>query len=530
MTVTPELLAKRYNDAESRAQYWYQQLQMTYDLCMPNRSRFVRREMTPGQPMTQHVYDATAPVAIVKYSDYICANLMPMGENWCQITSSVAESDQTSDQKAALEYYTNTLFDALNRSNFYRAIHSSIAESAISTGVLLIREGKDKSHPFSFTSVPLFEVYLGGDESTSDITDVFRTLKNVEARFIQKTWPGAKLSSAMENSIANNANTKFNLVEGTVWLPEQPEGKQYCYYVQCSETKHLLIEEYRSYSPWVVFRQNAYSSELYGRGTALDLLPTIRSLNRLAEDQLRLNTFQSHPIIMNAGANLNPYTSVFQSGGIINVDNPQQMAQLQIQGRLDASQLSRQTLQQEVMTAFGVSEMTPEMAAKSTATGAEMIESQRMVTNQGLAARLQYELCHQLIEKLFHICSRLGMWKTTKIDNNKLRLSFVAPVNQTQKMKNISKLKRYTQDMQELAGPQMATQAIALGINVQEVPSYVAGELNIPVELQRSEIQRQQLIKAAVTPPQAPPQAPQTSVIPGAQNNEQESGQQGLGQ
>lgn len=490
-----ELYLKMYGRAKDQKMFFNDDLQRTYDIAMPNLAKFNRVNQTPGQPLTNQRYDSTASDALPRFADNLIAQLMPPGLNWARLVAGANNDGLNSGQKATLQFYENTLFEKLNQSNFYRAIHSSLMEMAISTGVLLIKEGT-KENPFSFVSVPLHTCYFGGSSGTGLITDVFRKLK-VEGRMIKEVWPKAKLNGMLKRHIIDNPNHEFEFVEGTYFDPSKPKGKQYCYFVVELSEKALIIEENRSYSPWIVFREKHIAGELLGRGVLLDNLPLLRTLNKLSECMLRWRSYQCMPIFLNAGSDVNPYTSLVTPGSMISVNNPQDMSQLQVQGNSQTIDEALSSYRAQLLESMGMNQFTPAQAARSTATAAEILDKQRQAHNIGLAARLQYELNHQLVNKLFHILSRLGYWRNNSLEGSGLRIEFNAPVNQGQDTDDINTIVKYSQLMEQISGPQMAAQAVSLGLDITSVPTYVADKLGVDQKLIRSDLSKNTMLQQA---------------------------------
>jgi hypothetical protein len=329
-----------------------------------------------------------------------------------------------------------------------------------------------------------------------------------------------------------NPNQEFEFIEGTYYNPAMPADKQYCYFVVELSEKALILEEKRSYSPWIVFRQKYIAGELLGRGVLLDNLPLLRTLNKLSECMLRWRSYQCMPIFLNSGTDINPFTSQVTPGSVVSVNNPQDMSQLQVQGNSQTIDQAIESYEDTLLTAMGLQQFTPQQASRSTATAAELLDKQRQSHNLGLASRLQYELNHQLVNKLFHILSRQGYWRNKSLEGSGIKIEFTAPVNQGQDEIDINRLVKYSQLMEQISGPQMVSQAVALGLNVTDVPKYVAEKLGVDQTLIRNDMQKNNMLKqtqqAMTGDPQnqAPmpqgPQPAQQSALQGAMGNGQQ--------
>mgnify|MGYP003645656641 CR=1 FL=1 len=531
--LTADSLLKRYNEAQGTMDMWMNVLQSTYDLVIPNQGKFANRERLPGQIYTNHVYDWTAVTAAQKYASNLMSNLMPTGTQWANFKpgTSLAKPGEEAPQevKEVLQFYQDTLFSLLNRSNFNLAAHQSLTEMSISTGVLLINEGPDKDHPVSFTSVPLHEVSFEGNTGTGEIKNVYRKFK-LPGEYITTTWPAAQLGAETLAMIERSPTVALDVIECTVFHEDLPKDKQWCYTVLVEATKDMIIQDYRSYSPWIIFRPHVYSGELLGRGVMLNMLAAIRTLNRLAEDELRLNTFLSKPIFLSASGSgaLNPYTTKISPGSIIpfqseNSSGQPPISQLTIQGNLQYSQLNRQEIKQELISALGINPVSPSDSPGKTATEMRLVDADWQRSNQELAGRLQRELCFSVLDKCFRICSRFGYWKALHIDGKHIDIEFVSPINDYQSTIDVQKVVSYAQTMNEVLGPQGAMQGISYGLDATKLPTWIAEKMHLPVDIIRDALGRQEFMQQIQQQ-----QQPQQGESPNGQ--QQQPGQPGLGQ
>jgi hypothetical protein len=510
-------ILKKHEAAAGRMTTWLSTLQVVYDLCLPDRAKFSMTESMPGQSTAMHVYDWTAPMALQSFANNIVMNLMPPGTNWATFLPGrklkEKDNEPNEDVTKAMQYFEDTLFDFLNAdsSNFYNSVHQALMEMGISTGVLLINEGPNKDDPFRFQAVPLHECVFGGIAG-GEVLDVYRTYE-LEGQYIQHTWPKAKISEDTMSNINQNPAEKLTLIEGTTFHPENKPRHQYCYFIMVKESKEIILQDYRSYSPWIVFRSQVNSNELLGRGVLFTMKSALLTINRLAEDELRLNKFLSKPIFLSeSGSGFNPFTSVLNPGAIIPVENSKDsIRQLQIEGNLQVQQLKKEEVRKDILDALGVNQFQSDGSGGArTATEVNVIENDRKFHNQALASRLQTELGHKVVDKCFRILKRFGYWKTPVIDNQHIKVKFVSPVTEQQNAVNIDKIVKYAQTITAVVGPELAPTAVAYGIDVKEMANYISTEMNLPTDVVRNALSQQQLVQQGaqqMAGPQQPPQA-----------------------
>ena len=202
---------------------------------------------------------------------------------------------------------------------------------------------------------------------------------------------------------------------------------------------------------------------------------------------------------------------------MIPVNNPQEMSQMQVQGGTSGAREGLQAYREQLLECMGLNQFSAQQAAQTTATAAAIMDKQRQAHNLGLASRLQHELCHQLVEKLFHILAAKGYWRNKSLKGSGIRIQFAAPVNEGQSQEDVSRLIKFSQAMEGIAGPQMATQALTLGLDISAVPSYVANKLGVDQTLIRNDLQKQQMLQAAQQQSQGPQQPQESPQDPSGQ-------------
>tara|TARA_R110000787_G_scaffold35454_1_gene91059 strand:+ start:4308 stop:5987 length:1680 start_codon:yes stop_codon:yes gene_type:complete len=528
-----EEILKRYDAANSDMQTWLSTLQNVYSLVLPNKAKFSVKDRTPGQSdYTAHVYDWTAVIGAEQYASNLIANLMPSGTNWFELSVGRKHKGQQADAgkgtQDLLAHMTKTIFDVLNSSNFYQSVHQSLMEMSISTGVLLVNETADIDHPLTFTSVPLHECCFEAGPS-QEIQNVYRKFE-LEGHAMLGQWPKAKWSQSVLDIIKDDPKSKFTVIESTVKHTDKPIHKEWCYSVVLQDTSETALIEYRSYSPFITFRPMVYSGELLGRGVMLNMISAIRTLNRLAEDELRLNAYMAKPIFMSPSGSgaINPYMVKIQPGCIIPyqadaASNRPPIEQLTIQGNLQYTQVNSQQIKSELVRALGVNPVQPDGNAQETATRTQLLNEDWIKRNQEMFGRLTPELCTPLIKTVFHILHRMGYWKMPIIDGQIIDIEFTSPIMDTQKKQNVSRMMQYAQALQQTVGPQEALTAFAYGIDITEYPTWLAEQLNIDSPIRRGDLSKSAMMSAAKQQMQMQGQQQQPQpTTPGGFNGQQQ--------
>lgn len=505
MGMDPSKLYERYTKAKANSDLWMNMNQQAYNYAMPNRAEFAIHNWTPGSPRTEKLYDPTAVIALRKFAANLQNLLLPAGRNWCHfVPGEKVMSGKTNvdirEAKEQCQAWEEIFFKQLYRSNFQQAMYQAIMEMGISTGVLLLNEGT-RDDPLQFKSIPLHQVSLEPGPSDT-VENVYRKFK-IQVRNIQETWPKAQLTSEMQRALDSDPTTELDLIESTVLLPNIKGKNKYCYSVMDESGKKFILEEYRDYSPFIVFRWNVYAGEVLGRGPIIDLLPFIKDLNKIAEFELRAASFNSNPIFMVAsGSEVNPYTTRIEPGALIPVQpngvtqNPIQ--QLQITGQPQYSQLVRSELVDAINLAMNINPVIPEQPGNKTATEVQLQNAEWMRQNQAMCGRFERECNHPIVKKVWRVLHKMGYLEPYEIDDDLISVEYDTPVKEAHNLVEIQKLAQCTQYMQAILGPQYGQLGITYGYDIEKIPTWVAEKMDVDVNMIRSALGQQQMKQAVM--------------------------------
>jgi len=502
--ISKQMLLARASQAKTVSDMWMSQLQQTYELVLPNKAEFAIFRRIEGGPRTQYVFDCTAIVALKRWAANIQSMLMPNTSYWAKFrpgTKVLAPNSGIDPQDAQIEcdIWQKDFFTALNKSNFSNAVYQSLMEMGISTGVLLLQPGT-KTDPFVFKSVPLHQVSI--EQGANDqVENVFRKYR-MRAKQIQATWPDADYSDGQLAIFEGPANDEMELLEGCVYEPQLDGPKKYCFFVMIEGFENFIIKEYRSWSPWIVFRWSVYAAESFGRGPILDLLPFIRELNQLAQYDLQAASYNANPIfLVAAGSEINPYTARISPGAIIPVQQTTPgmapISQLTIQGTPTYSQLTRTELVAAIQDTMNTNPIVPNTSADKTATEVQARQAEWLRQNQSMAGRLEKELCRQVVNKCWHILHHFGIVPYPYINDVDIAVEFESTIKDIQGMEEVHKAAQATQLITQILGPEAATAAVVQGYQVEEVATYVLEKLDVNPKIIRSAESRAKIMQAA---------------------------------
>jgi hypothetical protein len=484
----------RYTKAKERLDLWLPLYQQAYELTIPQRSEFYEMTDRLGPNVRiDNVYDATAVEAVPQFANNIQSILFPPFRRWASLTAGEeipeAEKDQANKD---LQEITETFFNYLNKSNFTLALNEALQDLAVGTGFLLVQEGKDRNNPIHFQAIPIANMVAEEGEH-GNLENFWRHIE-VPVKLIERLWPKATLTNGLQSLKNNNPEQLVQLIEGTIYYPDNPKGKEYYYYVSEQATKMDLFAENRDCSPWVAFRYSVVAGELLGRGPVLTALPFIRVLNTMAEYELRNAKFRLANAYMVAGdGTINPYTVRIVPGAIIPVNSLQgnpPIAPIPVGGDVKFEQLSISDLRQLIKSILLADPLGPVDSQSQTAT--EVSLRQQNWVRQAAAAfgRLTVELTNPIIEKSIRILRRKGLIKKISI-GPKVAIEYQSPLADIQNQDDIQRFQACASFLIQLL---MQPLTVVL-YRVEDLLSWAADKFGIDLELLRNSSEIQALLK-----------------------------------
>ena len=478
---------KKYKEAQGIKDYWKDKFEEAYEYCLPNRESFY--DESPGQRRTDKIFDETAVVGVQEFASRLQAGITPTFARWADFQ---AGSEIPTEQKTAinlnLDKITDYVFQILQTSNFNQEIHEAFMDLAIGTGVMLVEEG-DAVNPIKFTAVPLTRVCLNnGPDGKIDTVYRTRVCKPTEINIL---YPKAKLP---ENFDPLKQKKQIKIIEA-IYKIHEDNVEKYKFCVVMENPKHILLEEMytgEGSNPYLVFRWNKASGEVYGRGPVFNAMSAIKTCNLTIE-----------LILQNAQMSVSGvYT--YEDDGVINPDNislvpgslipvaPGSKGLLPIQAasNFDVAQLVLNDMRANIkkalyMEALGKPEGTPMTATEVSERMADL--SRQIGSSFG---RLQSELINPLLRRIIRILSKQGRIEIPKVNGREVKISPRSPLAQAQHLQDVADVTRFNEIIAGTFGPQM----INVIVNQNETAKYLAEKMNLPEKLIRSEQEQKAMV------------------------------------
>jgi len=485
---SPNIRHERYIKAATLMSQSKTLLRDGYDYFAPGNARF--DETTPGDDRNSQIFDATSIQSLIQFANNIQSVLMPPFRRWASLQPGyiINQSAQVQINKEQLrlelQEQTEILFKYLDGSTFNQAVNQSLVDMGISTGALLLNEGT-KEKPLEFKAISIDQLAFE-EASNGKLENVWRKW-NVKLRHIHQKWPNAKLPEALASKINTSPDEEVELIEGTLFYPDNEEHEKYFYYVQISEDKKDIVQEFRSYSPWIIFRWNVRTGESLGFGPALASLSFTKSLNKLVELELKAATLKAYPPYMATDSEtINPYMIRIEPGSIIPVGaftEGDPIKPVPTNGDPQFAQLLKKDLQEDIRDILFANPLPPGNIPNQTATEVS-IRQDNWIRSSGTAfGRLTVELLDPIIRKCTIILKKFGLMENVVIDGRIVDVQYDSPLIALQGKTDMQAIEAYMSFFQNTLGPE----SIFAVTNAVKLPGVVAEKLNVDAEIVPSE-------------------------------------------
>jgi len=491
-------IVKRADKADTRKEQWRNIYEECYEFALPQRNLYsgYYEGKTPGQNKMARVFDATAINSVQRFANRIQSALFPPYRSWCRLQAgNDVPGDQQEEISAALDIYTEKMFDTIRQTNFDLAMSEFLLDLCVGTAVMLVQPG-DGDAPVRFTAVPQYLVSL--EEGPHGVVDnVYRRMR-IRVDVIQRQWPDANMPEELLKKLDDHPEEEVDLLEATVWSDSE---QTYCYHLIYTKDKKAtgateLVYRTMKVSPWIVARYMKVAGEVYGRGPLVSALPDIKTLNKVKEMILKNASIAVSGVYTAADDGvLNPQNITIAPGAIIPVarnGGPQGESLKPLKSAADFN-VAQLVINDMVM---GIKKMllddTLPLDTQSARSATEIVERMKeLAQNMGAAyGRLITECMMPLVNRILYVMDEKNIVDMpVKADGKVIRVVPVSPLAQAQNMEDLQNVLQFAQIAQS-AGPMGQ-----VAINQDEMLDYIVEKMGVPRRVVNNAEQRAAIIQ-----------------------------------
>ena len=483
-----EAILKRYKEADNLKAQWKDKFEEAYEYCLPQRESFY--DESAGQKRTDKIFDETAVVGIQEFASRLQAGIVPTFARWANFEAgSEIPEGNIEEVNQQLDNITQYIFEIIGNSNFNSEVHEAFMDLAVGTGIIAVEEG-DAINPVNFSAIPLPHVCLSNGP-TNKIDSVYRK-RSCKLNEIKVMYPKAEIPSEVMESM--DENKKCTIIDGVYQVYDEPNVEKYKHCVILLDKKIIIFEEEFSgvgSNPYVCFRWNKASGEVYGRGPIFNAMSAIKTTNLTI--QLILENAQmaiSGIYQVEDDGIVNPDNIQLVPGSLIPIaPNSKGLQPINSAGRFDVAQLVLEDMRANIkkalyMETLGRPEGTPMTA---TEVAERMADLSRQIGSS--FGRLQAEFVIPLLRRVIRVLKEQGRIDLPIINGREVKVQAISPLARSQYQQDISDINRFHEIIGTTFGPQM----LNLIVNQDAVARHIGKLMNIPEKLLRDEQEQAQL-------------------------------------
>jgi len=458
-----EKILKRYKEAQSLKDNWKEKFEEAYEYCLPQRESFY--EESPAQRRTDKIFDETAVVGIQEFASRLQSGIVPTFARWANLEAGVEIPEENVESvNQSLDAITQFVFETV--------------------------EDGDAVNPIKFSAIPLPHLILANGPDNK-IDTVFRR-RYCKLKEVEIMYPQAKVPEDIMQSMG--PDKKCTLLDGVYRIYDEPNVEKYKHCVVLLEKKVIVLEEFFEgvgSNPYIVFRWNKASGEVYGRGPVFNAMSAIKTCNLTI--QLILENAQmsiSGIYQIEDDGIVNPDNIQLVPGSLIPIaPNSRGLQPINSAGRFDVAQLVLEDMRNNIkkalyMETLGRPEGTPMTA---TEVAERMADLSRQIGSS--FGRLQSEFVVPVLRRVIRILKDQGRIELPIVNGREVKVQAISPLARAQYQQDISDINRFHEIIATTFGPQV----LNLIVKQDEVAKHIGKLMNIPEKLLRDSTEQQEL-------------------------------------
>ena len=447
-------LDKLMKRARKRRDPWLPIFQEVYDYVFPYRDGFFGT--SEGQRRTDMIFDQTAVVGAPKFASRIQAGIFPPTSNAYSFAPGVDVpiAKRTRDMHGELDLIAEAFHEGLRNSNFESELHEALQDLGIGTMTLMVEPGVYPGD-LRFTSIPHNNLYIlpGADDYVG--TWIYEK-PGMTLQEVRDTWPKAKPNAKMRQAARSNPDAKVNVWQVTTTDPDSLFEPRFQYFLYCPDFSCVLdTHTYQGEGscPLITARWSKTSTEVWGRGPILQVLPSVKTVNLVVQMVLENAELAiSGVFAYDDDGVFNPDNVRVEPGMFLPRSPGSKIDPLQSPARFDVSQLILSDERTNIRKGLFIDEL--ERDGKTPYSAEEV--AQRMADtarNMGsVSGRLWNELVIRLVKRQAYLYKRQGLIELPKIDGKQVRMVPLSPLLRVQDQADVSNFVQYVQVMNGTMG------------------------------------------------------------------------------
>jgi hypothetical protein len=501
-------LKNQFSQLKTKRQNWESHWQEVADYCLPRRAD-VTTKRSRGDKRTERIFDGTALHSLELLSSSLHGMLTNAATPWFSMRFKDEAITNKEENKEWLEACTDTMYMALDRSNFQQEIHELYTDMvAFGTGCMMIED--DEKDFIRFSTRHIKEIYIQ-ENNKGKVDTIHRELKmTARAALLQF---GDKLPTRLEKIAKSNPHddvTIYHCVKPNDELnPYKVDNKsmEYSSIYYDDDGAIINISGFMEF-PFVVPRWLKSSSEVYGRSPSMTALADVKMINKMSETTIKAaQKMVDPPLLVPDDSFMLPVRT--QPGGLnfYRSGSRDTITPLNIGANTPLGLNIEEQRRTAIKQAYYVDQLLMSQNIQMTATEVMQRNEEKMRLLAPVLGRLQSEMLQPLINRTFNILLRKGILPAApeELQGQTIDIEYVSPLARSQKQGDVQAILRTL----EIVTPLSQMSPVMDYLDSDKLVNHLAKVLGVPAKVIRSVEQVEQMRKQRAAAEQQAAQAQQ---------------------
>ena len=461
---------------------------------IPFREDWVE-DVQQGQKHGTHVWDGTPQSALNIFTNGMYGNVVSEGLPWFMVQSAITELNEIASVKEWSQETTKAIALALKNSNFYKEMLPFIADWGSIGTSHLYSELDEATQKIAFNCIHPKQCYIATDRF-GFVDTVFReykiSLRNAVAQFglegLSTTHQSMyKTEMFKEIKILHAVYPRVDFDHRRKDVQNKPQASVW---IDMENDKLFRVSGFDDF-PYAVGRYSVNSGEDYGRSPAMEALPDIKGLHRMAKDMLQASDMSINPMY-NFPADQKGKGRVRIGSKKIHWFSSPNMSVHPVNSGIDypVGVDREQRKQENIREAFHVNFFLMLQNAERGMTATEILErqSEKAIVLAPAIGRLSQEVLDKIIQRVFNIelaAGRISEPPTPILERGgQVEISYLGPLAQVQA--RLFENRGLLNGLEPIVALKEIWPEIVDNFNPDEIAGVISDSFNMPQKVRRS--------------------------------------------
>jgi len=430
---------------------WQEHYQEISEYILPRKGRFLNRDTKPndGGKRNDFILNSAGTQALRTSAAGMQHGLSSPAKPWFRLTLSNRELAKFAPVKSYLEEVRQIMSAYFAGSNFYVATYAVYKEilSFATAAMVMLPSPKKIINSMAFTAGE----YFVATNAERDVDTLYRVFQMTARGVYQEFGERAKQFRAIEQALEKNKqNSWFKVVHAVAPNNDREYGMldnrnmafTSDYYLYENNDDGFLRESGFVMFPFMVPRWDVTSSDVYGMGPGMDVLPDVRMLQKMESKILKAIDKQIDPA-MNVPASMKNKVLRLLPGGANYVGGKNSNEQItpinQVNLSIRDAEMKAAQVRQDIREGLYTDLFKMLINADDpNRTATEIIKKheEKLSLLGPVIERLQPEFLDKIIDRAYFLLDEAGLLPPLplELEDQQFEVEYISPLAQAQKM------------------------------------------------------------------------------------------------